>query len=270
MSKSLKLNVALAKSKELATAWKNNIADYIKFFKSNQGSFQGIRKTYQPRPETIDLPNERQNTIVVTTVQEKMDWFYEQNLEYLNLLFAVEATNSSGTAKAKLEVDGHYFGELTSLQLLRLIDILESNNFKEMFASMPVRSDSEDWQPSTDDLYKDREIYSLPKLSGTKSSIEKKQIILEDKNLIHMKDTSKYVPQIGSIDEKKDLGDYTLQYFSGMTSHKERATLLSKIHKLVVAAKAALKEANEAELVESQLTAEKLFRYLDPNKAWVS
>lgn len=46
MQKELKLNVLLAKTDHLADVFKKGLADYVTFFKKNQGSFKGEKKTY--------------------------------------------------------------------------------------------------------------------------------------------------------------------------------------------------------------------------------
>ncbi len=257
----------MGRVESLASNFKANLQDYVQFFTKHQGNFKGIRKTYIPRPDTIDLPTERVSIAVVTTVQEKLDWFVETNERYITDLFSVEATNAGNIATASLEVDGIYFGEFTSLELLRLVSLLESVDMKNMYANIPVRSDAEDWQFSHDDLYENRYgIWELPKISGIKRSISKESYILEDPNVDKLKDTSKYTPIQSSRDTVLDLGDWTVQSFTGEFSHTQRANILRRYSKLLIAAKDALKTANEAITIESNMTAKKLFGYLHEGK----
>lgn len=259
---SVKLNVLLGRVEHLAAGFKASVADYLKFFSKNQSYFKGIRKTYAPRPDTIDLPSERESRAIVTTVKEKLHWLVDTNKDYIDNLFSVEATNASGKATAVLSVGGIHFGEFTSLELLRLISILESNNLKEMYSEIPVRSDAENWKRNTDELYESRDVYSLPMQSGIKKSITKEQRILDDPNVEKLKDTSKYQPIVTSIDTVTELGDWTVQHFTGEASHEERAKILRRLSRLLVAAKDALKVANDVEAESSEMTSEKLFKYL--------
>lgn len=87
MSK-IKLNVLLAKTDHLAGAFKKGLEEYVKFFKTSQGAFKGERKTYEPRANTVDLPNERTNKLVVTTVDEKLKYLADNSAEYLALLLS--------------------------------------------------------------------------------------------------------------------------------------------------------------------------------------
>lgn len=261
----LKLNVLLAKTDHLATVFKKMIEDYLRYFKASQGAFKGEKKTYSPKPGTQDIPSERGNKLVVTTVDEKLKWFEENSKDYIDALFSQEKTNASGAAKAQLVVDGVTFGEFTSMELLRLKSMLESGILKEMYENLPVRNDDEIWNQTKNDMYRNRNIYESDELSGTRKSIMKEHYILQDPNIGSMKD-AKYTPQVGVKDTVIELGDYTYQKFSGEASHLERANILARRSRLLTAVIEALKIANEVDAVESQMTAEKLFNYLHRGK----
>lgn len=258
----IKLNVLLAKTEQSASQFKKMIAEYLTFFKKEQGQFKGVKKTYTPKEGTVDEPSMRSNIIVVTTVQEKLDWLSDTAKDHIDNLFSVEASNASGAAKAKLEVDGVDFGVLTSLELLRLKSLLESGDLEQMYANIPVRSDAEVWNPTSDEQYEKRGIYESPLQTGTRKSLLKTSYILEDPNVQYLKDTSKYVPQVGSKDTVIELGDYTVQQFSGEGTHRERAEILRRRSQLLKGVIEALKIANDVESVKSTVTAEKLFGYL--------
>lgn len=260
-----KLNVLLALTDHLAGSFKKGLEEYIKFFKSHQGAFKGERKTYVPKPGTIDVPSNRGNTIVVTTVKEKLDYLMKSSKEYIDALFSQEKTNASGVCNAELIVDGQSFGLLTSLELLRLKSLLETGAFKEMYESIPTRSDSESWSKSSDSEYVNRNIFEGPLSSGVQKSTLKESYILPDPN-IGKTDSANYTPQIAVKDTVFELGDYTYQKFSGEMSHVERAGILERRHKLLTAVIAALKVANEANSIPSELTAEKIFNYLHNEK----
>lgn len=256
-----KLNVLLAKTDHLASVFKKGIEDYVKFFKTSQGAFKGEKKTYEPKPGTIDLVNERANKLVVTTVQEKLKYLQENSKEYIDALFSQEKTNSSGIAKASLIIEGTYFGEFTSMELLRLKSLLESGTLKDMYENIPVRNDDEQWNPSTSEQYLKRQIFESALRSGIHKSVMKEQYILTDPN-IGKADSSKYTPQIASKDTIVEIGDYTYQKFSGEASHVERAAILARRSKMLVAVIEALKMANDVDAIPSEMTSDKIFNYL--------
>lgn len=259
----MKLNVLLAKTDHLGAYFKGAIRDYTNFFKNSQGSFKGEKKTYQPKEGTIDVPGKRANKQVVTTVEEKLQYFVENQKEYVDALFSQEATNAAGIAKATLAVDGKKFGVLSSLELLRLKSILENGEFEEMYEKIPTRADDEIWtSASSSEEYKNRKVFQGNQLSGTEKSVTKETIIVQDPNVQYLKDTSSYKPQLATKDTIIELGDYTHQKFSGEASHKERAEILARRAKLLVAVIEALKICNEVEAVPSGLSATALFTYL--------
>lgn len=256
----MKLNILLAKTDALATGFKNAIQDYAKFFSRSQGAFLGEKKTYEPKEGTIDEPNRRGNTIVQTTVDEKIDYLISGSEDYINSLFSQERTNASGVAIAELKVDGKSWGEFTSLELLRLKSLLEGSGIKAMIANIPVRSDSENWDVTNEEQYEGRVIYESPLISGTNITTTKEDYILKDPNV--SKDSPSYVATVAQKTTTVPLGDYSIQKFSGQWSQRQRAAALKRTAVLYVAVIEALKKCNEAEAIESELTSELIFGYI--------
>ena len=258
----MKLNVLLGKVDHLASTYNAVLKDYIKFFKNSQGAFLGEKKTYTPREGTIDEPSKRGNILVQTTVDEKLEWLEEVSLPYVDSLFSVEATNASGNAKAELTVEGESWGEFTSLELLRLKSFLESNDLKGMLENIPVRSDAQIWEESSQEEHQDRTVFQTPLLEGIAKTTEKTSYVLEDPNIGKLKDSSSYTPQLATKTEVMELGDYTLQHFSGMWSQTKRAYALRKRATLLTAVVEALKVCNQVETVKSELNSNKIFGYI--------
>lgn len=257
----VKLNVLLAMTDHLASVFKKGLEDYVKFFKTSQGAFKGERKTYEPRQGAIDLPNERLNKLVVTTVEEKLRYLEDVSKDYIDALFSQEKTNASGIAFATLTVDDIIFGQFTSMELLRLKSLLEGGTFKEVYENIPVRNDDENWIKSENETYEGRTIWESAKRVGVNKSIIKESYILSDPN-IDKAEGGRYIPQIASKDTIVELGDYTYQRFSGEESHTVRAAILNRRSKLLTAVIAALKTANDVESIASEMTSQKLFNYL--------
>ena len=256
-----KVNVLLAKTDTLAASFKSNLKDYIGFFKNKQGAFQGLKKTYDPKPGTIDVPSMRGNTLVQTTGYEKLDWFEQTQKEYIDALFSQERSNAAGYT-VPLIADGVNFGSLTALELLRLKSLLESSELKEMYENLPVRSDAKVWKPSTNEDYTGRfGIFESEQQKGVNKTTEKESYILPDPNA-----SVGRAPQVAQKTTVMELGDYTTQEFTGEISHRERAEILRRRQNLLVAVIAALKEANDIEATPSTITAESIFGYLHRGK----
>lgn len=257
----MKLNVLLAKLEQSSAQFKAIVRDYCKFFKNNSSDFRGVKNTYEPRPDTQDNPSMRSFTAVVTTVDEKLDYFASTMKQGVQEMFDCEATNASGLAKANLILDGKLIGRLSSLELLKLKSFLENPQLVDMLSTIPVRSDAEVWEPTIEDAYIDRKIVASPKLVGVKKTITKEQYILKDPN-ISSGNITNYVPQVAVRDTVVEIGDYTSQKFSGEWTARQRAAVLKRRSDLLSATIAALKEANEAEAVSSELKADWLLGFL--------
>jgi len=260
----IKLNVLLAKTDSLAPQFKGMISDYGKFFSKNQGAFMGQKKTYEANEGTVDDPTKRGNMLVQTTVNEKLTWFKENSKEYIDSLFSQEATNASGNAKAELTVEGESWGEFTSLELLRLKSVVEQGSLHTMLEVIPVRSDSQEWNPSDNEMYKDKGIFQTPLLKGTNITTAKEDRILKDPNVDN--NSPNYTPTVTTITTTVKLGEYTVQTFSGEWSQRERAEALQRRGKLITAIVQALKKCNEVDAVASGLNSDKIFGYLFEGK----
>lgn len=258
----IKLNVLLAKTDHLQSVFQKGIEEFAKFFKSQQGQFKGEKKTFEANSNIIESAGDKVNKLVVTTVDEKFKWLEDGSSEYIDALFSMEAINASGNAKAELKVGDISFGTFTSLELLRLKSLLENGKLIEMYETIPVRNDDEIWTLCSNDMYKNKAVvYESDLLTGVKKTTLKESYILPDPNL--SKDTgAKYVAQIAQKDSVIELGKFTFQRFSGEYSHLQRAEILQRRSILLSAVIVALKVANEGEVVESTMTAEKLFNYL--------
>jgi len=256
------MNVLLAKTEHTEAQFKALVKDYITFFKNNQGSFKGVRGTYEARPGTIDEPNKRGFQLVVTTVSEKLKWLEDVIGPHITAVMNLEATNASNNARAELVVDGESLGEFSSLELLRMISILEKGDFEAMYTNIPVRSETETWRRTEDQNYVNREVYETELSRSVNKTTLKEDYILPDPNAEKYKEGISITPQVSQRSTVVELGDGTVQRFSGEISHRERAEMLLRRTKLISALKEALKKANEAEVVTSNMTSEKLFGYI--------
>ncbi len=260
----LKLNVLLAITDTLRIKYKNMVSDFTKFFSKAQGSFMGTRSTYVAREGAVDDPSKRAYQQVITTVEEKFKYFIKESGSFINALFSQEKTNSMGVATAELKVEGKSWGIFTSLELLRLKSLIEASdlgNLTGMLEGIPVRSDSQIWKATEAEEYSNRAVWETELMSGISRTTEKEQYILHDPNMAAGK-VANYSPQVAVKTNTIEIGDYTNQHFSGQWSHRERAGVLKRRNDLLVAVVQALKECNDCEVVESNLTAEKIFGYI--------
>lgn len=257
-----KLKLVLALTQDSSARFVMMVKDYSKFFSNNQGAFIGRKHTYQPKDETVDDPSKRDYQKVVTTVDEKVDWFIDNSKDYIKNILTKEKTNALGLAKADLIVEGENWGEFTSNELLCLKGIIEKGEIAQMLANIPVRTETDNWKETSEQEYKGREIWEKPLVSQVVKTTVKEQYVLQDPNIEKLKSGSDYKPQIATKDTVIELGVQTRQEFSGAISHTERASMLKRLSSLKDAITVALEKANDCEVAETHLTAEKLFGYI--------
>src|SRR6266850_1712095 len=260
----MKQNALLAKTEHSSSQYNANILEYVNTFKDKAKAhiFTGLRQTYQANEGYLDEPSKKGFKPVQNTVPEYLKYFLEICGQHVSNVFTIEATNSSGMAKAKLMIEGEEWGEFSTLELLRLRTFLDSKELIAMYQTLPVRRDDIKWKKSSDaeakgDLIWETEVYDSPNRTTLKEAY-----ILEDPNIGQLKDAAGYKPQIASKDTQVVMGNQTVQYFSGEISHRERAAILSRLSKLKEAGREALAKANEVQVVPSGLTAEKIFGYI--------
>ena len=266
MAKVEKMNVVLAKVDHSASVYAKEVNEYAQFFTNAQGAFRGEKKTYIPREGYPDDPTKKGVTAVQTTVSEQLDWFKNIATNYLNEVFSVEATNSMGARKVELVVDGHSFGELTALDLMRLKSILTSKELVTMYERIPVYSDSEIWKPTNNAEYGNREILENELVKGVSRTTETTEEILRDPNIDPANIPANYRAAVVQRKKTVEIGDYTHQRFTGEWSQKQRADLLARRSKLLKAVIAALKEVNDQEAIEPNLDTNALIDYIHYGK----
>ncbi len=257
--KIIKLSVALALRERAEKEFKNMIDDLFNKFKSKQTLFKGERKTYIAKEGYLDEPSKRSFVNVVSTVSEQLEWMNTNSKSYLTTVFNIEKTNSSGTVKGKLVIGDKTVGEYSSLELLRLKSILEGK-LRDLYKEIPVRSEQSIWALAEEEAFRAKGIFSTALETGEAKTTIKEQYILTDPH----PDKNRQ-PVVADKSMQVLIGTYTSQQFSGEFSMYQRAELLVRYEKLLQATITALEEANNAELISSDL-GEKVFDYIHLGK----
>ena len=261
------MNTLLAMAEHSASAFKKEMSDYANIFKNKQNFFKGIKSTFVPRDGFPEDPSKQGTTMVQSTVDEQFDWFIEKIAKkYLTQQFEIEATNSKGAEKVDLSVNGHSFGKLTALELMRLKSMLTDGTLDEMLKNIPVRSDSEVWTKSNCPEYAQREVYETQMLKGVTRTTEKHEEILKDPNIDPEHIPSAYRAQVSVKNITVETGDYTSQKFSGEWTQTQKAELLARKSELLGAVIAALKDLNALESEETNLDVEGMLSYIFKGK----
>ena len=261
-----KMNTLLATVEHSSKTTTKALVDQANQFKNNQGLFKGERNTYTAREGYLDNPGYRKYIKVQSTVNEQLDWLAEGLVKHLTDLFAIERTNSLGAKTVPLIVEGHNFGELTALELMRLKSFLTRQEWDQIYAKIPVRSDAEVWVRSTNEDFAGKEIFETPLASGTAQTTEVEEMILKDPNLDPQHLPSNYQSPIIRKQVKKEIGDYTRQMYSGEWTQTQRAELLRRRSTLLKAIIEALKVVNDVEAVDSDIKVSDIINYIHYGK----
>ena len=263
----LKLNQLLASTQILGGQFRALVKDYIVFFKNKESHFTGSMSVYVKQEGTIDEPKRTYNNPVTTTVEEKLKWFEDTASKFIDMLFKQEATNASGTVKAELFVEGKSWGMFSSLELLRLQSLLkgEYGELSVLYGTLPTREESKLWKPTSADQYEGRAIYETEPVTSPNRTTRKDAQIVFNPNIKEGQPDNN--PQIVYNDVPEILGEQTTQDFTGKMSARERAEILRRKTTLMEAVTDALQRANQAEAVDSDMTAEKIFGYLHKGNA---
>ena len=131
-----------------------------------------------------------------------------------------------------------------------------------MYSSIPVRSDAEVWNPSDDPDYTGRNVFETELVKGVAKTTETEEVILKDPNLDPQHLPSNYNAKVTTKRKIAEIGDYTMQKFSGEWNHRQRAELLRRRSVLLEAVIKALKEVNDVQAAEPNLDVEKFVNYI--------
>lgn len=256
-----KLNALLARAEHSAKQYQQLLMDYIDTFAKKQGIFRGKRQDYVAAPEQEDMPQYRGNEPVQSTVKDYLKWMEDTTAEYIDHRFSIEATNATGP-QAELQVGGQSWGSFTTLELMRLGDLLNDPKLNKLYETLPVRSDTKVWSLSSNKELAEQGIVETDAREQQNKTTIKSSRILSDPNLPLLKGNQNYIPQVVPDDKSLLLGTITIQEFSGEMTHIERAKILRRLTELKAAVKEALTIANESPAVDSTLTAKMIFRFL--------
>lgn len=244
---SKKQSVLLGLREKLEKSFQLMLDDMTSKFKNKQGLFMGERKTYTAIEGFADEPTKRSYTNVASTVKEQLEWFKKHTADYLKTTLSIEKTNATGL-KAELIVAGTSWGEYSTLELLRMKSVLDSK-LRQMIDELPIRQETQIWKPTTDANYAGREVYESPIDGGFSKTTLKETIIVLDPHA----DKPGRQPVSANIDRQVNVGEYTIQNFSGAITNLERANLKVRYNELYTAVIEALEKANNADSVESDL-----------------
>lgn len=223
-------------------------------FTKNDSRFDGLTRVLIP----LEGEGERMTTdnkIINYTVIENVAYVSDVVCKYLNTTLTKEETNSSGTARAELVIDGTSYGEVSATSLLALENYL--TKVRRFYETIPTLDPTKDWK---DDEGKQKGFKKTDAEYKYKTEKRTKHIVVHPP-------TENFPAEIRESNTDVQVGKYETIYTSTKISTRDKAELLTRIDKVIEAVKKTRSKANEAEAIQSEL-ATKLFGYI--NKGIIS
>lgn len=243
-----KLHQLVAVEQDLVQQSRAILDETITTFTKKAEHFDGLQKIYTPYEEDGEkLPTSEKE--VVTTIKEKLDYTSKSLIKAIDATLSKEETNSSGQAKAVLEVDGINFGEYSATSYIALERYLE--RLREVYKNIPTIDTTHKW---TVEEMTGRKLYTTEET--TYRSVKKQKAITL------AAPTDKHPAQVQLITEEVPAGEYKTTYFSGKITPLAKSNYLEKIDNLILAVKQAREKANQAEVNNIKI-GEQLFKYIN-------
>lgn len=209
-------------------------AETLKVF--NGGDlFKGLDKSYHPRAENGDpLPADKKE--VVTTVPQRLAWTEKTVVELLD--FEATRDNTNMVAKADLEIDGVVLAkDVPCTTLLSLEKRLRE--IRDYYDAIPTLDLSQIWN-----LISGRtDLYSY-------GPVEQYRYVKQTRGVTLAEATEKHPAQVKEVTDDVMVGTYRSMHFSGQSHPGAKANFLSRIDRLIEAAKRARTKANEVDIRE--------------------
>lgn len=233
-----KLHEVLAVEPDIEGAFKKVLAETIDLFTRKPAHLTAFIKKLDMFEETgVEYPEER--LAMVTTVPERLEYFFKFFSNFLDIKFQKEATNQN--AKADIVVDGTTIKkDVPATYLLALETILK--NLRPALEAIPTLQPGIDWDlddKEGEGVYKAK--YPVKKMKTAKT--------FEHKILVGP--TDKHPAQVEKWEETKNVGTYITDTWSGMISSAEKSAFLLRLDKLIQEVKKARQRANTTEVVKS-------------------
>lgn len=241
------LHQLLAVKKDTATRANEVLQETKKVFGSKH-LFYGSLKAYQSIEDEgeMNIPEEAEN--LSYTIGEKLAWFADEFGRHVDVEYQIDLSNER--AYADVTVPGLSLGGIPATFLLELASFLEK--VRKVYATIPVLDPKYKWET---DSQKGNGVFQIsePEETYRTKKVHQHKILVEP--------TKEHPAQIREWTEDQQVGKYVKRIWSGAITAHQKALILGRIDVLLVAAKKALSEANNAEHVNDKI-ADRVFNYL--------
>lgn len=224
-----KLHEILALDQDRKNKANQAIGESKKTFIKNATAFDGMLKKYISTEENAEqMPEETKE--MVTTVKKSLNTTLPPVIISIDASLTKEETNSSGTAKAELVVEGQKFGTFSATTLLALEAKLAK--VLDLYKVIPTVDTARKWRfDKQNDVYRTEEEVKF-------------RTIKRPKVVVMYEATEHHPAQTELVNIDFQVGKYETTYFSGRITPTEKSTLIDRFEKTIEAVKIARSKAN--------------------------
>lgn len=236
-----KLHQLIAVEPQVEDKYQVLLKETIKAF-SRPELFTGYHKRYEPFDEDPDkekgLPDERQQ--LTTTVDDKLNYFFQHAEEYFDLLYQKEVGNQ--TATADLVFEGSVIAEKVPATFLLGME-KRLTKLRSVLLQIPTLETHVEWKKRED---------IGPNIWSRKHPEEKNRTRKVPRSKVLYEATKEHPAQIEKWDENETIGRYITDFYSGNIPASEKSRMLDRLDKLIIATKKARQLANEAKVNQKE------------------
>lgn len=223
------------------------IAETGTTFIKKQHLFSGHVRTFEPKTDDPNYPKETaEETTVVTSVPEKLDYFEEHMINLFDVIIQKETTNCEAKGDIKIvEKDG---SEVVIAQDVPVTALVQLENYLEL-----LRNKVYDHVPTLDPKVRWKD--DKARGEGYSHSDEKKvrRTVKNQEWAVIVEPTKEHPAVTKEIVKNVYIGDYVETHFSGMMSPADKSALLSRISEVIEAVKKARARANTKEVIDTHI-----------------
>ena len=227
-------------------------------FSKKQTLFAGFTRVYEAKTEDTEKFDSEESQ-VVTTVPEKLDYFDGHLVSLLDVIYQKELTNIEAKADVVIK-DKNTDQEIKIAEGVPVSALVQFENLLEA-----VRNKVYDSIPTLDP----KNVWEQDKQAGigrwkTKETRKRKTKKVQD-FMVVIQPTKEHPGQIKEVTKDVYMGDWVETHFSGMISPAEKSDLLSRVSVLIEAVKQARARANCIDVKSSHI-GKKMVKFIREGK----
>lgn len=244
-----KLHQLLAVERDVKRTAIKMSEETIALFKNKAEHLKGVLRTYKKAfDDGPDFQPERK--AMVTTVDDKLNYFIKRWKPYLDLVLQKEETNSSGNAIQELFVDNQSFGVYNATSLLALEKHV--GVIIKVIQNIPTLDPTHEWGEAENGTF----VSKYPEETQKTQKLTKPIVLYEA--------TKEHPAQVEMTSYDVIAGIWTTTRTSGMISPKRKADMLERAEKLLRAVQSARSKANGCDVIN--VDSSKFFDFVTEEK----